>query len=325
MDDVIVKYAKHNLGNIIEDYYVENIVFSNKEPSITIEKLKEKELDEYILYVKRFLGVKENASALNARNTNCISSESDADADADEPGKFRLQSLFDLSEQIHCIFCGYEEMQVFRENIELWECAIEFIEFMPNIIKDFCKKKNLYYYIVAAIQIVHKYHIDDSYENTDIADFFGLDIKKLNSIEFKIFKKMNHYLPFINLYKYKTNADLTDIFKSTINGCSNRLDLNVHSDENSKETIEWGLQSNPQSSLDASFELKKEKYENKYKNKYENKYENKKKQLKMGKSEGRASVAHTIKNGITKIKKKITASRISSAEETLKNKKKLSK
>lgn len=186
MDDVIVRYSKKNMGNYIDDYYVEEIIFCDIIPAIIVEKLNDAKLKEYIIYIKRYLGINPNNR---------------------EP------------EIISDIFKGYEDLQIFRENITLWDSAISFIEYLPSVFKNFCSKKNLYSYLVAAIIIVHKYHIDDSYENNVVADYFSIDLKLLNKCEMKILLKFNHHLPFIE-------KDLV-IFPERYNKLNSNLNLNL--------------------------------------------------------------------------------------------------
>lgn len=160
-NDVIVRYSNKNLGNYIDDYYVEEINFCDIEPPIVVEKLNKAKLQEYIIYLKRYLGINEK------------------------------------NQEYDNILIGFEDLQIFRENISLWDTAISFIEYFPSVFKNFSCKKNLYSYLVAAIIIVHKYHIDDSYENNVVADYFSIDLKLLNKCEMKILLKFNHHLPFV--------------------------------------------------------------------------------------------------------------------------------
>lgn len=160
-NDVIVRYSNKNLGNYIDDYYVEKINFCDIEPSIVVEKLNKAKLQEYIIYLKRYLGINEK------------------------------------NQEYDNILIGFEDLQIFRENISLWDTAISFIEYFPSVFKNFSCKKNLYSYLVAAIIIVHKYHIDDSYENNVVADYFSIDLKLLNKCEMKILLRFNHHLPFV--------------------------------------------------------------------------------------------------------------------------------
>lgn len=211
--EVIVRFSNRNLGNYIEDYFVGPVNFSEVEPKTIIEKLTDIEINDYILYVKRFLGIKD--CKFFSKHKICLYNEK----------KNRLLKDDDVSK----VFYGYEELQIFRENIKIWDCAIEFIECLANngIFPNFSRKKNVCIYLIVAILIIHKYHIDDSYGNSEIADYFSLNIKKLNLTEMKILKKFNYHLPIMSLYKYKIETtDFTYEHSATIinESCTHKLD-----------------------------------------------------------------------------------------------------
>lgn len=123
--------------------------------------------------------------------------------------------LFELENQLENVFNIFEEMEIFKENINLYEISIDFlIKLYENT--DIIKSKHqVIGILIVCVLIINKYYIDDCYENIHISKKFGISLKRINYIEYKIFKKINHNLPFVSLTMKDVldlrNRDITNI------------------------------------------------------------------------------------------------------------------
>jgi hypothetical protein len=119
-----------------------------------------------------------------------------------------------MRDSVQGLFTGFEDLKIFAENLFLWKVSLDFLIHVYVCQKTkWTRKKKFEIFFVGCILIVHKYFIDDPYDNVYVSDYFKYDVEYLNKTETHILNVVEHMLPFALLIQNKDVPNLDALFR----------------------------------------------------------------------------------------------------------------
>lgn len=104
------------------------------------------------------------------------------------------QKIIDITKNVIGIL---ENVLFFEQNILLYKKSFDLVIFLNNKSPDFITNEiNFFSSLVTSCLLVHKYYIDNEFENSDICKFFCIELRDINKWELEILIKLNFTLPF---------------------------------------------------------------------------------------------------------------------------------
>jgi hypothetical protein len=115
------------------------------------------------------------------------------------------QKIIDITKNVIGIL---ENVLFFEQNILLYKKSFDLVIFLNNKSPDFITNEiNFFSSLVTSCLLVHKYYIDNEFENSDICKFFSIELHDINKWELEILIRLNFTLPFQLDFNFSTDEN----------------------------------------------------------------------------------------------------------------------